>query len=189
MNSHFLNVTKEERENILDKHKTLYDGYAVRYGQPSNEQPLYTQDFANDKEGVTINSKGEVSNYSNKIYMKESKSVCNECGLYEEVCECGSGYMGEEECNECGNKQVKGIGDKFDYTEQGAGDEYLRVGEEEEGDEYLMIGEEDEEDEEAGFVGKSGLNLGNEEDEEEEYKIIDKVNESLDMFRRFKKYN
>ena len=97
--------------------------------------------------------------------------------------------MGEEECNECGNKQVKGIGDKFDYTEQGAGDEYLRVGEEEEGDEYLMIGEEDEEDEEAGFVGKSGLNLGNEEDEEEEYKIIDKVNESLDMFRRFKKYN
>ena len=180
MNSHFLNVTKEERENILDKHKTLYDGYAVRYGQPSNEQPLYTQDFANDKEGVTINSKGEVSNYSNKIYMKESKSVCNECGLYEEVCECGSGYMGEEECSECGNKQVKGIGDKFDYTEQGAGDEYLRVGEEE---------EEDEEDEEAGFVSKSDLNLGEEEDEEEEYKIIDKVNESLDMFRRFKKYN
>ena len=180
MNSHFLNVTKEERENILDKHKTLYDGYAVRYGQPSNEQPLYIQDFANDKEGVTINSKGEVSNYSNKIYMKESKSVCNECGLYEEVCECGSGYMGEEECSECGNKQVKGIGDKFDYTEQGAGDEYLRVGEEE---------EEDEEDEEAGFVSKSDLNLGEEEDEEEEYKIIDKVNESLDMFRRFKKYN
>lgn len=179
MNSHFLNVTKEERENILDKHKTLYDGYAVRYGQPSNEQPLYIQDFANDKEGVTINSKGEVSNYSNKIYMKESKSVCNECGLYEEVCECGSGYMGEEECNECGNKQVKGIGDKFDYTEQGAGDEYLRVGE----------SEEEEDDEDAGFVGKSELNLGEEDDEEEEYKIIEKVNESLDMFRRFKKYN
>jgi hypothetical protein len=108
--------------------------------------------------------------------MKESKSVCNECGLYEEVCECGSGYMGEEECNECGDKQVKGIGDKFDYTEQGAGDEYLRVGEE-------------EEDDEAGFVSKSDLNLGEEEDEEEEYKIIEKVNESLDMFRRFKKYN
>jgi hypothetical protein len=177
MNSHFLNVTKEEKENILDKHKTLYNGYAVRYGQPAREQPLYTQDFANDKEGVTINSKGEVSKYSNKIYMKESKSVCNECGLYEEVCECGSGYMGEEECNECGNKQVKGIGNKFDYTEQGAGDEYLRVGEEE------------EDDEEAGFVGKSDLNLGEEEDEEEEYKIIEKVNESLDMFRRFKKYN
>ena len=186
MNSYFLNVTKEEKENILDKHKTLYDGYAVRYGQPSSEQPLYTQDFANDKEGVTINSKGEVSNYSNKIYMKESKNVCNECGLYEEVCECGSGYMGEEECSECGNKQVKGIGDKFDYTEQGAGDEYLRVGEGEEDDEYSMI---DEDDEEAGFVSKSDLNLGDEDDEEEEEKIIEKVNESLDMFRRFKKYN
>jgi hypothetical protein len=172
MNSYFLNVTKEEKENILDKHKTLYDGYAVRYGQPSSEQPLYTQDFANDKEGVTINSKGEVSNYSNKIYMKESKNVCNECGLYEEVCECG-------------NKQVKGIGDKFDYTEQGAGDEYLRVGEQEEGDEYMVI----DVDEEASFVGKSDLNLGDEDDEEEEEKIIAKVNESLDMFRRFKKYN
>ena len=87
--------------------------------------------------------------------------------------------MGEEECNECGNKQVKGIGDKFDYTEQGAGDEYLRVGE----------SEEEEDDEDAGFVGKSELNLGEEDDEEEEYKIIEKVNESLDMFRRFKKYN
>lgn len=184
MNSHFLNVTKEERENILDKHKTLYDGYAVRYGQPNNEQPLYTQDFANDKQGVTVNSKGEVSNYSNKIYMKESKNVCNECGLYEEVCECGKGYMEEEECNECGDKQVKGIGDKFDYVEQGAGDEYLRVGEAEGDDEYLMI---DEDDEDAKFVGKSSLKLG--EDEEEEEKIITKVNESLDMFRRFKKYN
>ena len=175
MNSYFLNVTKEEKENILDKHKTLYDGYAVRYGQPSSEQPLYTQDFANDKEGVTINSKGEVSTYSNKIYMKESKNVCNECGLYEEVCECGS-------------EQVKGIGNKFDYTEQGAGDEYLRVGEgEEEDDEYSMI--DDEDDEDAGFVSKSDLNLGEEDDEEEEYKIIEKDNESLDMFRRFKKYN
>jgi len=172
MNSHFLNVTKEEKENILDKHKTLYNGYAVRYGQPASEQPLYTQDFANDKEGVTINSKGEVSTYSNKIYMKESKNVCNKCGLYEEVCECGS-------------EQVKGIGNKFDYTEQGAGDEYLRVGEgEEEDDEYSMIDDED-----AGFVSKSDLNLGEEDDEEEEYKIIEKVNESLDMFRRFKKYN
>jgi len=175
MNSHFLNVTKEEKENILDKHKTLYNGYAVRYGQPSSEQPLYTQDFANDKEGVTINSKGEVSTYSNKIYMKESKNVCNKCGLYEEVCECGS-------------EQVKGIGNKFDYTEQGAGDEYLRVGEgEEDDDEYSMI--DDEDDEDAGFVSKSDLNLGEEDDEEEEYKIIEKVNESLDMFRRFKKYN
>ena len=47
----------------------------------------------------------------------------------------------------------------------------------------------DEDDEEAGFVSKSDLNLGDEDDEEEEEKIIEKVNESLDMFRRFKKYN
>jgi len=32
MNQYFFNVTKEERENILDKHKTVYDGYVTQYG-------------------------------------------------------------------------------------------------------------------------------------------------------------
>lgn len=102
MKSYFTNqITKEERENILDKHKSLYDGYAVRQNT-SNIQPLYTQDFANDKGGITINSNGDVSTYNNKIYMKESKNICSECGLYEDVCECGQEGMYEEDCMECG---------------------------------------------------------------------------------------
>lgn len=52
MNAYFMNITKEEKQNILDKHKSLYDGYAVR-NEVSSEQPLYTQDFANDKNGIT----------------------------------------------------------------------------------------------------------------------------------------
>jgi len=64
MSAYFVNITKEERENILDKHKNVYDGYATNYIQP-NQQPLYTQDFANDKNGVTINNKGVVKNYTN----------------------------------------------------------------------------------------------------------------------------
>lgn len=87
MNNYYFNLTKEETENILDKHKSLYDGYAIN-NKSSNMQPLYTQDFANDKKGVTINSLGEISDYNNTIYMKESKKECSKCGLCEEECKC-----------------------------------------------------------------------------------------------------
>ena len=140
----FLAITKEEKENILDKHKTLYDGYATN-NNTSNMTPLYTQDFANDKEGVTVNSKGEVSKYTNKVYMKESKSVCSECGLYEEPILVkffeSFDYVEEEECNECG-----------DMYEEDVTSEYL-------------------------------------EDEDMEDDFKNKLQESLDMFKRFKKFN
>lgn len=64
MNAYFMNINSEERKNILDKHKELYNGYATHNIQPS-EQPLYTQDFANDKNGVTVNGKGDVKSYTN----------------------------------------------------------------------------------------------------------------------------
>jgi len=60
MNQYFFNVTKEERENILDKHKTTYDGYVTEYGK-GNMTPLTVVDMAKDKGGVTVNSRGEVS--------------------------------------------------------------------------------------------------------------------------------
>lgn len=65
MNAYFFKITEEERENILDKHKTVYDGYVVRQQNSSGEQPLYVQDYANDKGGVVVNNKGEVKNYTN----------------------------------------------------------------------------------------------------------------------------
>ena len=49
MNAYFFKMTKEERSNILDQHKTIYDGYVTRYNQESNQYPLYVQDLANDK--------------------------------------------------------------------------------------------------------------------------------------------
>jgi len=64
MNQYFFNVTKEERENILDKHRTIYDGYVTQYGQ-NNMTPLTVLDMARDKEGITVNSRGEVSAYKN----------------------------------------------------------------------------------------------------------------------------
>jgi len=122
-------MTKEERENILDKHKTLYDGYSVRSNQP-NMVPLYTQDLANDKGGITVNGKGEVGKYNNKLYIKESQDVCEQCGnkLVEGECmECGSKMYEEETCEQCGPEMGEGLYDvddidneenKFDYVER-----------------------------------------------------------------------
>lgn len=65
MRHYFVNVTEEEKNNILNQHKTIYDGYVTEYQKP-NQQPLYVQDFANDKNGITVNSRGEVMDYRNK---------------------------------------------------------------------------------------------------------------------------
>jgi len=65
MRHYFLNISEEEKSNILNQHKTIYDGYVTEYQKPS-EQPLYVQDFANDKNGITVNSRGEVMDYRNK---------------------------------------------------------------------------------------------------------------------------
>ena len=64
MNSYFFKMTKAEKNNILDQHKTIYDGFVTQYGQ-QKEQPLYVQDYANDKGGITINNKGDVKTYTN----------------------------------------------------------------------------------------------------------------------------
>jgi hypothetical protein len=201
-----MNLTREEKENILDKHKSLYNGYAVRQNQ-SNMSPLYTQDFANDKEGITVNSNGEVSTYNNKIYMKESKNICSECGLYEDVCECGSGGMYEEMCNECGgemmegecmecgNNQVKGIGDKFDYTEDEDEDLALAIGAE--GKSNMALAMDEDECMECGDMYEDDKDIDDVMSEikdeiefsDETEKIKESLQESLNWFKKFKYYN
>ena len=114
-------LSNDEKSDILGKHREVYNGYKRMQNEIKNEQPLYVQDFANDKEGITVNGSGEVSSYNNKIYMKESKEVCSECGgmMYEGECsECGGGYM-EEDTDE-GIYDVEDINPKneFDYTKE-----------------------------------------------------------------------
>ena len=115
-------LSNSEKSDILGKHRELYSGYQRMQNEVKNEQPLYVQDFANDKEGITVNGSGEVSSYNNKIYMRESKEVCSECGskMYEGECmECGSGYMEEEK--EEGIYDFEDINpeNEFDYTKEG----------------------------------------------------------------------
>lgn len=65
MAQYFFKMSQAEKNNILDQHKTIYDGYVTEYGQTSNQQPLYVQDFANDKGGLVVSNKGEVKPYTN----------------------------------------------------------------------------------------------------------------------------
>lgn len=204
MNNYYMNLTREEKESILDKHKTLYDGYAVRQPQ-SNMTPLYTQDYANDKGGITINSKGEISTYNNKIYMKESKETCSECGLYEEICECGNGGMYEDMCEECGGEMMKSEcmecgykvagnmdKNKFDYVEE--------IDEDSDTDLALAIGSKVEEDdcmECGGMYEEDDADIDdvmNEIEDDVEFEdevdnIKESIQESLNWFKKFKKYN
>jgi hypothetical protein len=105
MNAYFFKMTNEEKENILDKHKSIYDGFVTQYAKPE-QQPLYIQDYANDKGGLTVNNKGNVSTYKN-------------VGINEDVM---SGAKFEPEVNiesEEVDEQLDMIGDGEDDFEHG----------------------------------------------------------------------
>jgi hypothetical protein len=125
MNAYFFATTNEERSNILDQHKKIYDGLQTMQSQMKNPMDLYVQDFANDKEGITVNSKGDVKKYTNtkiheqldipyptvdgiEVEMTEGSEMCEQCG----------GQMTEGICEQCGTEEVKGIGgaSDFDYV-------------------------------------------------------------------------
>jgi hypothetical protein len=58
-------LSNSEKSDILGKHREVYNGYKRMHPEVSNEQPLYTQDFAGDKNGLTVNNKGVVKHYMN----------------------------------------------------------------------------------------------------------------------------
>ena len=68
----------------------------------NKETPLTVEDLAQDKGGITVNGKGEVSEYKNKGINSPMKKTCNECGsMYEgEMCECGVSMYNEEQIEE-----------------------------------------------------------------------------------------
>jgi hypothetical protein len=176
-------MTNEEKNNILDQHKEVYDGYVTQYSQ-SNEQPLYTQDFANDKEGLTVNNKGVVTAYKN-MNINEMKHDGKSTGLFSDEEEeynegyisAGTEYAPEESFEEV-EEQLDMIGDGEDDLTNGTVDF---------DDEFEMCEDDDFE-----MNLDDLMDLGDEEneiEEEEKEEILNKINESLDMFKRLKKYN
>jgi hypothetical protein len=122
-------LSAAEKSDILDQHRSLYNGYQTMQPQVSNTQPLYVYDPAGDKEGLVVNNKGEVKKYTNFGINEqvEKKSMC-ECGgeMYEGECmECGYGQMEEETGHLDDIYKEKDLnlshGD-FDYVEGGGND-------------------------------------------------------------------
>ena len=110
MNAYFFKMTNEERTNILDQHKEVYDGYVTQYAKP-NEQPLYVQDLANDKNGITVNNRGEVGTYRN-TNINEMRYDGKDTGLF-------SGEATEDSIDEM---ELDTIGDGPDDLKNGTVD-------------------------------------------------------------------
>ena len=123
-------ISPSEKRDILDKHRTLYNGFKTMEPKISNEQPLYIQDFAGDKLGMTLNNKGEVKKYTN-VGINESVEegeTCEQCGgqMNEGICEqCGSGEMeeGTGHLDDIYHEEDLNPSDDFDYVE-GGGNSY-----------------------------------------------------------------
>jgi hypothetical protein len=213
-------MTNEERDNILDQHKEVYDGYVTSYVQPEKNQQLYTQDFANDKQGLTVNNKGEVTAYKN-MNINEMRFDNKSTGLFSDEengfkeqmeqghISGGSIYEPEEsfESEDKDDDFYVSLGEQLDMI--GDGDEDLEHGTFEDDDSDMILvspGFDDEEDfgfathdgsfdgddseyEEDDLVFSPDSEIFNDVDEDESEGLFDSLAESLDMFKRFTKYN
>ena len=184
MSVFFTNVSDSERQNILDQHKHIYDGYVTQYGQGSNMTPLTVQDYANDKGGITVSNKGIVTSYKNM-------------GINEDIDRrdhIGDGPMdlpnGTVDVDSLSNSDHDMMHDT--YPSPGHDDE------DEDFDVILTLDDLDEDYDEAiqtydidqqAFVAEPVTDFSAVIDEEVLPDFMEKLNESLDMFRRFNKYN
>jgi hypothetical protein len=196
MAQYFFKMTNEERTNILDQHKTIYDGYVTEYVQGENKQPLYVQDFANDKGGITVNNKGEVKPYTNVGINESIDGRLDMIGDGDDDLRNGTvdfssidndeddSYisLGISINDDDDDNLIQNLIDNDDYD-----DESFDIELDEVDDTILDLKPEwSDEEEIVNDIYDDGFD---EVDEEEKDEFLNKLNESLDMFRRFKKYN
>jgi hypothetical protein len=110
MGAYFLGLSEEEKNTIKDKHRKPYDGYVTRGFDTPKEQILNVEDLALDKGGITVNNKGDVTEYKNTNINQKIKKVCEQCtGLYEgDMCEQCSSMKEGEMCEQCGGEMKEG---------------------------------------------------------------------------------
>jgi hypothetical protein len=211
MAQYFFGITPSERKNILDQHKTVYDGYVTEYGQ-NNSQPLYVQDFANDKGGITVSNKGNVKTYTN-VGINESHSGLDMIGDGDDDLVNGTVDIDgmtdwedegiefislgiEDECDDCG--EMEEGWDDFrtrrhydDYSPENFRrlSKVFEPGMEDPEGTMLMGDDEEYSDYDDDFESIEEEDFSNEVDEEILPEFTEKLNESLDMFKRLKKYN
>lgn len=140
MNAYFVGITQQEKNNILDQHKKIYDGYRLIQQNNTEPQPLYVQDFANDKEGFVVNNRGDVKKYTNMginesqeefetMEMEIEEDDCVECGMKEtyEDMDMSDGYAYRDdtiinpEADEIDFEDLDAASDFYDNLKSGKG--------------------------------------------------------------------
>jgi hypothetical protein len=200
-------MSKDEKNNILDQHKYLYDGYVTIYNQENNKTPIYVQDLANDKMGLTVNNKGVVKPYGNMGINESHKGLDMIGGDSHDQSEMkyrhlknGTSDLDNEmfyDDNQSPNE------DEFDYISLGTVDDDDKYDnrdlpdfpstedyESKEPFDFEEVGDEDLPDfpSTEDYESKEPFDF-EEVDDDDLPDFIDKLQESLDMFKRFKKYN
>jgi hypothetical protein len=207
-------MSKDEKDNILDQHKHLYDGYVTKYNQESNQTPIYVQDLANDKMGVTLDNKGNVKNYTN-FRVNESpldRIADGPMDLKNGTIDVDSVMSTDEDNTEFMHDVLPSPNeDEFDYETFGKFSDEMEANKDrfefdiDELEDYSseqmnktydddMEPEFEGDGEEEEIVGTvpdfDWLRTHQSDDEDEGLSdIVSSLNESLDMFNRFKKYN
>ena len=215
MAQYFFGMTQAEKNDILDKHKSVYDGYVTQYGQGNNQQPLYVQDFANDKEGLVVNNKGEVKTYSN-MGINESELPLDMIGDGEDDLINGTVDIDDDTHWEDEDIEYISLGLTDEELDEGFDDHYRKFlykdyspkdytdidlstwvepGMKDVEGNTLRRDDEDNNEDDMDFEDDNDFDpvfegyFSEEVDEDILPEFTEKLNESLDMFRRFKKYN
>lgn len=162
-------MSDEERQSILKQHSTPYDGYATGNVQ-SNMTPLSVYDAARDKGGITVDNSGNVKEYTNLNVNEGINEIAAKPGNYDEI---EPAYEFESDGPQQSMTQM-GMGKRpYDFVSQGPSDVY-----------------EDEVEEEMYEDAEFDDLLNADEDLQiQRDQIEESVNKSLDMFKRFQKYN
>ena len=173
MNAYFFKMNQAERNDILDQHRKVYDGFVTTYGQQINQQPLYTQDFANDKEGLTVSNKGVVKTYNN-IGINESNAMTGAKYLPDVSFDFG-GPDDQFETEYVGFGGEDKIADSETDMEHGTFDDDSTT--------YTLDFELENEPQ------FQNIDISEFDDEIDNIKSLqEQLDKSLDMFKRFKKY-
>ena len=161
-------MTDKERQSILKQHSTVYDGYATG-NVPSNMTPLTVYDATKDKGGITVDNKGNVKQYTNN----RINEITAKPGNYDEI---EPAYEFESDGPQQSMTQM-GMGKRpYEFVSDGPTDVYE---------------DEDEIEEEDMYEDPNFQELLDKDEEIQSKRddIAENVFKSLDMFKRFKKFN
>ena len=169
-------MSDEERQQIIKQHTQVYDGYATG-NVPSNMTPLTVYDAARDKEGVTVNSFGDVKHYTNhKINEIAAKNL-----HYDEIdpaYEFDSGGPGDPNLGYDVYNQTKPA---YDFDSKGPVDPFYGGG--------TQTGFEGHDEDSDDYFEFDMIDFQDYIEGEDTENINESVYKTLDMFKRFKKYN